>query len=331
MSSNHKYCLALTKEIHNLLLSDRSDEKIDKTVEKPNINTTEYCNGRTFLMEALLRNYPTELFEKIVVWGNGLNVNFGITDNNLDRAIDYACPNYPDDIETPDDKDNKCRKDVIKLLIKYNYDNIKPNISRPNYCKYVENVINEMLLDSVVTNNDAAAECLLDIGANANYMNKDNESLLMVALKGNCGYCMFKCLINCRADVNYTNEFGSVIDYVNPLFPKDIKDDFDLKHSMINLLIFSGAKPKLGGEHLRPKFHDYIEKHRVKVLSDELLQACKRNDYTEVKRLIKLGADTKYQDRCGSTPIGNVLYGNERNFHYSLIKLYSKMEQIQTF
>jgi ankyrin repeat protein len=271
-------------------------------------------SGYTAIMIALLAKLPKEVIA-LLLKNRKLDLGIGY---GYDTVIDFACETYPDDIRLSLTNASQPRKDIIKLLIQHNYD-VKPNPSRPNYCSYVKNIVmSEMLFENVEINNDAAVELLLELGGDVNCVNKNDETLLMVACKHNCNLVMFQVLMCYDPDINYSNKLGSVIDYINPYFPQDIGNESKLMNTCIDRLIGWGAHPS--NKEKRPKFCAYIESNKPKILGDELIQACRKNEYQEIERLIRSGANTKYQTTSGETPISSTLYGYYHETHYTIIQ-----------
>lgn len=292
------------------------DELKKTLIEKHDLNLKN--DGLTAIMLALKEKLPKEVIELLLKHDRNTSLKI-IDSDNGDTAIDFACETYPEDISQSHINDTKSieNKEIIKLLIRHNYD-VRPNPLRPKFCSYITDVMSEMLFEGVEDNNDAAVELLLELGGNVNCVNDNKESLLMVACKKNCRLVMFQILVGFNANVNYSNKLGSVIDYVNPNFPEDIVTDSVLNDTCINRLIGWGAKES--NKEKRPKFHEYVEKHKPNVLGEELIQACKRNDIMEIKRLINLGADAKYQNSYNETTISSTLYGWESAIHYKIVK-----------
>jgi ankyrin repeat protein len=314
-----------------LLESDLYDENkfslLSSLLEKKaDVNYKNRFN-RTPIMEACLRKRSLFILELLFNYEPNLNIETDL--HNKDTAIDYLCISYPDDLfslnqhEEKQDKQSEQEEEYkkkIKLLITYNFNVKVNNKKRPKYSIYVKNVImKELMFDYIKSNNIKCVKLLLELGANANYINANKESLLMIACKSTIE--IVKDLVEHYADINYFNDQDSVIDYVNPFFPEDLKiteTGPGINNEIFNYLIINNITIKLNLK--RPKFYDYIIKQKQIILGEELINACYKNDYCEIKRLIKLGACSKY-NRNGDTTITATLHGEDVDCHFIIITL----------
>lgn len=112
---------------------------------------------------------------------------------------------------------------------------------------------------------------------------------------------MLDILISEGVNPKCSSELGSVVDYINPLFPDDIKDDSKINYASMNYLISHEVEQT--NKKLQPKFFDLVKRNKNKALSEKLIKQCARYDVSRIKKLISLDANVNYQRESGETPI----------------------------